>query len=74
MIAKTIKGTTAGDIQLALTESLADGYKPTLAIVFISVKQDSESVCRILHDAGMQILDLLRRANLSAPKFPKAVL
>ncbi len=55
MIAKTIKGSSAEDIQLALSESLADGYKPTLAIVFISVKQDSEAVCRLLHDEGIQI-------------------
>ena len=55
MIVKTIKGTTAGDIQLALTESLADGYKPTLAIVFMSVKQNRETVCSILHIEGIQV-------------------
>jgi hypothetical protein len=68
MIAKTIKGTTAGDIQLALTESLADGYKPTLAIVFISVKQDSESVCRILHDEGMQIFGSTTSGEFISPE------
>ena len=68
MIAKTIKGTTAGDIQLALSESLADGYKPTLAIVFISVKQDSESVCRILHDEGMQIFGSTTSGEFISPE------
>ena len=55
MKAKTIKGTSVDDIQLALSASLAEGYKPTLAIVFISVKQDSEAVCRLLNDEGIQI-------------------
>ena len=68
MIARTIKGTTAGDIQLALTESLADGYKPTLAIVFISVKQDSETVCRILHDEGIQIFGSTTSGEFISPE------
>ena len=55
MKAKTIKGTSVDDIQLALSASLADGYKPTLAIVFISVKQDREAVSRLLNDKGIQI-------------------
>ncbi len=77
MIAKTIKGTTAGEIKLALAESLADarpddpvgrGYKPTLAIVFISVKQDSESVCRILHDEGIQIFGSTTSGEFISPE------
>lgn len=34
---------------------MADGYKPTLAIVFISVKQDRDAVCKVLDDAGIAI-------------------
>ena len=37
MKAKSIKGTTSEEIKKALTESKDDGFKPTLAIVFISV-------------------------------------
>jgi hypothetical protein len=55
MQAKTIKGDSTGAIESALTESLADGYMATLAIVFISVKQDRESVCELLHKEGIQI-------------------
>ena len=64
MKTKTIKGTSINEIESALRQSMADarpddpvgrGYKPTLAIVFISVKQDSEAVCRLLNDEGIQI-------------------
>ncbi len=27
---------------------MADGFKPTLAIVFISIKQDRKAVCEII--------------------------
>ncbi|RPI68056.1 MAG: hypothetical protein EHM47_14970, partial [Ignavibacteriales bacterium] len=39
----------------ALQKSLADGFKPTLAVVFISIKQDRKSVCEILHNEGIDI-------------------
>ena len=64
MKAKTIIGTSVDDIQLALSASLADahpddpigrGFKPTLAIVFISVKQDRDAVCSILNNEGISI-------------------
>lgn len=41
MKAKSIKGKSTEEISSALTESMSDGFKPTLAIVFISVKQDN---------------------------------
>jgi hypothetical protein len=64
MIAKSIKGRSTEEISEALTESMADarpdepvgrGYHPTLAIVFISVKQDREAVCKLLDDKGIQV-------------------
>lgn len=55
MKAKSIKGNSAEEIQLSLLQSMADGFKPTLAIVFLSVKQDRETVCKILDDAGISI-------------------
>jgi len=48
MKAKSIKGKSPLDIQSALQQSMADGYKPTLAIVFISIKQDRKAVYEIL--------------------------
>lgn len=68
MKAKTIKGTSVDDIQLALSASLAEGYKPTLAIVFISVKQDSEAVCRLLNYEGIQIFGSTTSGEFISPE------
>ncbi len=56
MKAKSIKGKSPEEVQSALTESMADGFKPTLAIVFISIKLDRKAVCEILHQEGINII------------------
>ncbi len=55
MKAKSIKGKSLEEIQAALRDSMADGFKPTLAIVFISVKQDREAISKLLDEKGIQI-------------------
>ncbi len=55
MKAKSIKGKSSEEIEIALTNSVADSFKPTLAIVFISIKQDRDAVCKILHGAAIAI-------------------
>jgi len=55
MKAKSIKGNSPEDIQSALNQSIADGFKPTLAIVFISVKQYRNAICKILDEVGTAI-------------------
>jgi hypothetical protein len=55
MKAKSIKGKTAEEIQLTLQQSISDDFKPTLAIVFVSVKQDRNSIQKIFSDAGIAI-------------------
>ena len=55
MNAKSMKGKTPEEIKTALTESMADGFKPTLAIVFLSVKQDREAISKLLDEKGIQI-------------------
>jgi len=55
MKAKSIKGKSTEEIQSGLRESMADGFKPTLAIVFISVKQDREAISGLLEEKGIQI-------------------
>jgi len=55
MIAKSIKGNSPQEIKTALEQSLTDNFQPTLAIVFMSVKQDRDAVCAILDDAGIAI-------------------
>ncbi len=55
MKAKSIKGKSAEEIQSALAESMADGFKPTLAIVFLSISQNREDICGILEKEGIVI-------------------
>ena len=55
MKAKSIKGKSSEEIKSALTESMADGFKPTLAIVFISIKQDRKAVSEILHKQNIDL-------------------
>jgi len=55
MKARSIKGKSTDEIQLALQESIADGFKPTLAIVFVSVKQDRAAICNLLTNEGINI-------------------
>jgi len=56
MKAKSIKGKSSEDIQLALEQNMADGFKPTLAIVFISINQDRNAICEILNNEGIDIV------------------
>ncbi len=56
MLAKSIKGKSPEEIQSALKQSQADGFKPTLAIVFISIKQDKKAICEILNKEGIDII------------------
>lgn len=55
MLAKTIGGNSAGVVETALSEIIAGGYKPTLALVFISVKQDIPSIVSIMNDKNIQL-------------------
>lgn len=55
MKAKSIKGNTPEEIQTALQECMTDGFTPTLAILFVSIKLDRSAICDILCDHGMDI-------------------
>lgn len=55
MKAKSILGNSTAEINTALQQSMADGFKPTLAICFISIKQDRNAICTLLDDAGIAI-------------------
>jgi len=52
MKAKSISGNSPEEVKTALAQSMADGYKPTLAFVFISIKQDRKAICELL-DANL---------------------
>ena len=55
MIAKTIKGKSTEEITISLSESIVDGFKPTLAIVFMSIVQDRDAICELLDSYGISI-------------------
>lgn len=55
MKAKSIKGKSPEEIQSALQQSKSDGFKPALAIVFLSVSQDRKAVCQLMEDAGIRV-------------------
>lgn len=55
MKAKSIKGNSPEEIQSALQQAMADGFKPTLAIAFISIKQDRKSLCKVFDEKGISI-------------------
>jgi hypothetical protein len=56
MQAKSIKGKSPEEIQQALEQSMKEGFKPTLAIAFISIKQDRKAICEILHQNEIDII------------------
>ncbi|MEP6748608.1 MAG: FIST N-terminal domain-containing protein [Bacteroidota bacterium] len=55
MNAKSIKGNSTEEIQAALIQLLANNFNPTLAVVFLSKKQDHVAVSKILNAAGIAI-------------------
>jgi hypothetical protein len=55
MRAKSIKGKSPDDIQSAVADCFVDDFKPTLAFVFLSVKQDRKAICKILDEKNIAI-------------------
>lgn len=56
MKAKSITGNSVENIQAALKNATSDGFKPTLAVVFLSVKQDRGAICDLLRTEGIDVL------------------
>lgn len=56
MKAKSIKGGSIGEVDSVLEQSITDDFKPTLAIVFISIKQDRGALCKLLTEKGIDII------------------
>lgn len=55
MKAKSIKGKSTEEISRALSVSMAGGFKPTLAFVFLSVKQDIRSIADLLSQHNIEV-------------------
>jgi hypothetical protein len=55
MKSKSIKGHSTAEIKTALSDSMEDGFKPTLAIVFISVSQDRKAITKLLDENDIAV-------------------
>jgi hypothetical protein len=55
MKAKTIKGNSIEAITREIDKATSDGFKPTLAIVFSSIKQDWNAISNVLDKKGITI-------------------
>ncbi len=55
MKAKSIKGKSTEEIKSALADSMADGFIPTLAFVFLSVSQDRKAIGNVLDEKDIVI-------------------
>ena len=55
MKARSIKGKTADDVAAALSQVKADGYTPTLAIVFLPFESDRDGICTLFDTHGIAV-------------------
>ncbi|MGB5393329.1 MAG: FIST N-terminal domain-containing protein [Lutimonas sp.] len=55
MKAKSIYGNSPEQIKKALELAMDDHFKPTLAIAFISIKQDRHGICKTLKQEGIHV-------------------
>jgi hypothetical protein len=56
MKSRSIKGNSTEEIKNGLERNMADGFRPTVAIVFISIKQDREGVSKVLESQGIDVV------------------
>lgn len=71
MNAKSIKASSPSELKTALEQCLSDGLRPTLAIVFLSVKQDRPAICKILDDTGISIYGCTTHGEFIDDEFGK---
>jgi hypothetical protein len=55
MKSKSIHGSTVSDIEKALINVVTNGFSPTVAVVFISVKLDRTAICALLDSKNMDV-------------------
>ena len=68
MKAKSIKGNSAQEIDLALKLAITGDFMPTLGILFISVKQDRDTVCELLNERGISIFGATTSGEFISPE------
>lgn len=65
MQAKTILGKSTEEIKSVVDNLISEGYKPTLALVFTSIKLDINSICEILNDRDIKIYGTTTSGEIS---------
>ena len=55
MKAKSIKGKSPGEIESALKQTVDEAFRPTLALVFMSIKQDRDAIVKLLDKSGIAV-------------------
>ena len=65
MKAKSIKGKSIEEIKSALVNCMADGYKPTLAFVFLSIQHNTEALCTLLNEQGIAVFGATTSAEFT---------
>lgn len=55
MNSKSIHGKSTEAIREAFMECMSDGFKPTLAIAFVSIKLDRNAICEIFEKEGVAV-------------------
>jgi hypothetical protein len=65
MLAKSIKAKSFSEIQIALADSLADGYKPTLALVFMCINHDINPLINLLNETGIAVFGATTSAEFT---------
>lgn len=65
MIAKSIRGSSVLEIMIAFQQCLLDGFKPTLAFVFISIKHNRNELISMLDNQDIQIFGVTSSGEIS---------
>lgn len=55
MKAKSIQSNSLNEFKSALKLTIDTGFKPTLAIVFISISHDRNAICKLFDDLGISV-------------------
>jgi hypothetical protein len=71
MKAKSIHGKSIKEIGDALNVCLADGFVPTLAVVFLSVTQDRNAICQLLNEKDIIIFGATTHGEFIDEKLAK---
>ncbi len=56
MKSKSIKGKSIDEVKVALEHCMSDGYKPNVAFVFISIKQDRDAISAVLTENNIDVM------------------